>query len=59
MLRIALQRLEKEKEFTEEQTARRDAAAGANRVMEPVAKRKLRKEIQKVQSTWSLLFLHL
>ncbi|BDA50839.1 DnaJ homolog subfamily C member 11 [Coccomyxa sp. Obi] len=41
------QRLEKEMELLEDQRTRRAAAAGACRVMEPVAKRKLRKEIQK------------
>jgi hypothetical protein len=44
-----LQRLEKERELMEEQRVRREAAAGANCVMEPVARRKLRKEVQKVR----------
>ncbi len=37
-------------EQLEDQRTRRAAAAGACRVMEPVAKRKLRKEIQKART---------
>lgn len=43
-----VQRVEKEMELLEEQRTKREAAAGANSVMEPIAKRKLRKELQKV-----------
>ncbi|KAK9907695.1 hypothetical protein WJX75_008271 [Coccomyxa subellipsoidea] len=45
--RKARQRVEKEMELLEEQRTKRKAAAGANSVMEPIAKRKLRKELQK------------
>lgn len=46
-----LQRLEKELEVLEELKAKREAAEGAKRVMEPVATRKLRKELQKVSTS--------
>ncbi len=37
-------------ELLEQQRTKREAAAGANSVMEPIAKRKLRKELQKVRA---------
>lgn len=44
-----MQRLEREKEQLREQRERREAAAGANEVMAPIARRKLRKEAQQVR----------